>query len=114
MGGERDFAADIGALVEGLRAFKLFFRLWSHRRSLRVRHERLYSSVHIRLLSANCFIILVTAAGEVPIFRASAVVDAMREAGVLVGVTGPRDDVLKIRPPLVFGAEHVHRAPVFQ
>ena len=39
--------------------------------------------------------------------RASAVVDAMREAGVLVGVTGPRDDVLKIRPPLVFGAEHV-------
>jgi 4-aminobutyrate aminotransferase-like enzyme/Ser/Thr protein kinase RdoA (MazF antagonist) len=39
--------------------------------------------------------------------RASAVVDAMREAGVLIGRTGPRDDVLKIRPPLVFGGEHV-------
>jgi 4-aminobutyrate aminotransferase-like enzyme len=39
--------------------------------------------------------------------RASAVVDAMREAGVLIGRTGPRGDVLKIRPPLVFGDEHV-------
>jgi 4-aminobutyrate aminotransferase-like enzyme/Ser/Thr protein kinase RdoA (MazF antagonist) len=39
--------------------------------------------------------------------RAGAVVDAMRDAGVLIGRTGPRDDVLKIRPPLVFGAEHV-------
>src|SRR6185437_8537255 len=34
--------------------------------------------------------------------RAGAVVDAMREAGVLIGRTGPRNDVLKIRPPLVF------------
>ena len=32
--------------------------------------------------------------------------DALREEGVLVGRTGPRDDVLKIRPPLVFGDEH--------
>jgi 4-aminobutyrate aminotransferase-like enzyme/Ser/Thr protein kinase RdoA (MazF antagonist) len=39
--------------------------------------------------------------------RAGTVVDAMREAGVLIGRTGPRDDVLKIRPPLVFGDEHV-------
>jgi 4-aminobutyrate aminotransferase-like enzyme len=39
--------------------------------------------------------------------RAGAVVDAMREKGVLVSRTGPRDDVLKIRPPLVFGDEHV-------
>jgi len=39
--------------------------------------------------------------------RAGAVVDAMREAGVLIGRTGPRNDVLKIRPPLVFGDEHV-------
>lgn len=38
---------------------------------------------------------------------AAPVADAMREAGVLVGVTGPRGDVLKIRPPLVFGPEHV-------
>jgi acetylornithine/N-succinyldiaminopimelate aminotransferase len=39
--------------------------------------------------------------------RASAVVDAMRDAGVLIGRTGPRGDVLKIRPPLVFSDEHV-------
>ena len=37
---------------------------------------------------------------------AAAVVDRLREAGILVGRTGPRDDVLKIRPPLVFGDEH--------
>jgi 4-aminobutyrate aminotransferase-like enzyme len=29
----------------------------------------------------------------------------MRDASVLVGRTGPRSDVLKIRPPLVFGTE---------
>jgi 4-aminobutyrate aminotransferase-like enzyme len=34
-------------------------------------------------------------------------VDRMRESGVLIGRTGPRDDVLKIRPPLVFDDEHV-------
>jgi 4-aminobutyrate aminotransferase-like enzyme len=39
--------------------------------------------------------------------RANAVVNAMRSAGVLIGRTGPRDDVLKVRPPLVFGPDHV-------
>jgi 4-aminobutyrate aminotransferase-like enzyme/Ser/Thr protein kinase RdoA (MazF antagonist) len=39
--------------------------------------------------------------------RANQVVDAMRDAGVLIGRTGPRNDVLKIRPPLVFGDEDV-------
>jgi 4-aminobutyrate aminotransferase-like enzyme/Ser/Thr protein kinase RdoA (MazF antagonist) len=38
---------------------------------------------------------------------AGAVVEAMRAAGVLIGRTGPRNDVLKIRPPLAFGDEHV-------
>jgi 4-aminobutyrate aminotransferase-like enzyme len=38
--------------------------------------------------------------------RAKQVVNAMRERGVLIGRTGPRDDVLKIRPPLVFDEEH--------
>jgi 4-aminobutyrate aminotransferase-like enzyme/Ser/Thr protein kinase RdoA (MazF antagonist) len=38
--------------------------------------------------------------------RAKEVVDAMRDRGVLVGRTGPNDDVLKIRPPLVFDDEH--------
>jgi 4-aminobutyrate aminotransferase-like enzyme/Ser/Thr protein kinase RdoA (MazF antagonist) len=41
-------------------------------------------------------------AGEV----ARAVVDALRERGVLIGATGPAENVLKIRPPLVFGREH--------
>ena len=39
--------------------------------------------------------------------RARAVVDALRRDGVLIGRTGTRDDVLKIRPPLVFGESHV-------
>jgi 4-aminobutyrate aminotransferase-like enzyme len=35
------------------------------------------------------------------------VVNRMRDAGVLINRTGPREDVLKIRPPLVFSTEHV-------
>ena len=35
------------------------------------------------------------------------VVNRMRDAGVLINRTGPRGDVLKIRPPLVFRPEHV-------
>jgi 4-aminobutyrate aminotransferase-like enzyme/Ser/Thr protein kinase RdoA (MazF antagonist) len=38
---------------------------------------------------------------------AARTVDRLREAGVLIGRTGPRGDVLKIRPPLVFAEEHV-------
>jgi 4-aminobutyrate aminotransferase-like enzyme len=34
------------------------------------------------------------------------VTDELREAGILVGRTGKRRDVLKIRPPLVFTSEH--------
>jgi 4-aminobutyrate aminotransferase-like enzyme/Ser/Thr protein kinase RdoA (MazF antagonist) len=34
------------------------------------------------------------------------VVDHLREAGILIGRTGPDGDVLKIRPPLVFDDEH--------
>ena len=37
---------------------------------------------------------------------AEAVVNAMRERGVLIGRTGRDGSVLKIRPPLVFGDEH--------
>ncbi len=37
---------------------------------------------------------------------AARVVDELREEGVLVGRTGARGDVLKIRPPLVFTGEH--------
>jgi 4-aminobutyrate aminotransferase-like enzyme/Ser/Thr protein kinase RdoA (MazF antagonist) len=38
---------------------------------------------------------------------AAQTVDRLREAGILIGRTGPRGDVLKIRPPLVFREEHV-------
>jgi 4-aminobutyrate aminotransferase-like enzyme/Ser/Thr protein kinase RdoA (MazF antagonist) len=38
---------------------------------------------------------------------ATRTVDRLRDAGILVGRTGPRGDVLKIRPPLVFAEEHV-------
>src|SRR5258708_784744 len=37
---------------------------------------------------------------------ASAIVNAMREQRVLISATGPAGNVLKIRPPLVFGNEH--------
>ncbi len=38
---------------------------------------------------------------------AESVVDRMRDDGVLIGRTGRNGNVLKIRPPLVFGDEHV-------
>jgi 4-aminobutyrate aminotransferase-like enzyme len=34
------------------------------------------------------------------------IVNAMRENNVLIGATGPHENVLKIRPPLVFSDEH--------
>jgi 4-aminobutyrate aminotransferase-like enzyme/Ser/Thr protein kinase RdoA (MazF antagonist) len=37
---------------------------------------------------------------------AGRVVDNLREIGILIGRTGPRNDVLKIRPPLVFDENH--------
>jgi 4-aminobutyrate aminotransferase-like enzyme/Ser/Thr protein kinase RdoA (MazF antagonist) len=37
---------------------------------------------------------------------AAHVSEELREAGILVGLTGEHDDVLKIRPPLVFTDEH--------
>ena len=38
---------------------------------------------------------------------AACTVEALRDRGVLIGRTGPHEDVLKIRPPLVFEPEHV-------
>lgn len=40
--------------------------------------------------------------------RASAVVNAMRDRRVLVSASGRYSNVIKIRPPLIFGAENVH------
>jgi 4-aminobutyrate aminotransferase-like enzyme len=39
--------------------------------------------------------------------QAEDVVNRMRDAGALINRTGPDANVLKIRPPLVFGTEHV-------
>lgn len=39
--------------------------------------------------------------------RAGAVMNALRSDAILVSVCGPRANVLKIRPPLTFSAEHV-------
>ena len=44
--------------------------------------------------------------GEEAGVAAHRIVNAMREHGVLIGATGPQEDVLKIRPPLVFTEEH--------
>ena len=41
--------------------------------------------------------------------RARKVIEAMRDRRVLLGVTGPAGNVLKIRPPLVFQREHADR-----
>jgi 4-aminobutyrate aminotransferase-like enzyme len=38
---------------------------------------------------------------------AGRVANGMRDRGVLVGTTGRAGNVLKIRPPLVFGVEHI-------
>jgi 4-aminobutyrate aminotransferase-like enzyme len=40
---------------------------------------------------------------------ANQVVNDLRERGILVGLTGRAENVLKIRPPLVFGREHADR-----
>jgi 4-aminobutyrate aminotransferase-like enzyme len=36
-----------------------------------------------------------------------AIVNGLRERGVLISSTGPRGTVLKVRPPLIFQSEHV-------
>ncbi|RLE12691.1 MAG: hypothetical protein DRJ28_08645, partial [Actinobacteria bacterium] len=41
--------------------------------------------------------------------EAAAIVNRMRELGVLVGVEGPNANVLKIRPPLVFDENHAQQ-----
>jgi 4-aminobutyrate aminotransferase-like enzyme/Ser/Thr protein kinase RdoA (MazF antagonist) len=40
---------------------------------------------------------------------AGRVTNRMRDRGVLIGTTGPHDNVLKIRPPLVFETEHAEQ-----
>ena len=49
---------------------------------------------------------LVDAAGAPDAALAKSVANGMRRRGVLIGTEGPGGNVLKIRPPLPFGAEH--------
>lgn len=41
--------------------------------------------------------------------KTRAVVDTLRDLGVLVGIDGPHDNVIKIRPPMVFNETHADR-----
>ena len=41
--------------------------------------------------------------------RAKRIVNGLRERAVLIGSEGPAGNVLKLRPPLCFGSEHVDR-----
>jgi 4-aminobutyrate aminotransferase-like enzyme len=45
----------------------------------------------------------------IPYADAKRVANALRQRGVLAGITGRYTNVLKIRPPLVFSADHVDR-----
>jgi 4-aminobutyrate aminotransferase-like enzyme len=38
--------------------------------------------------------------------RTKAIVNAMRDEGVLISRIGPHDNILKIRPPMIFSTEH--------
>lgn len=38
---------------------------------------------------------------------AQSIVDSLRKKNILISVSGPKNNVLKIRPPLVFSSEHV-------
>jgi 4-aminobutyrate aminotransferase-like enzyme len=57
---------------------------------------------------ANAVEIVADREGKRPDARtAEAIADALREHGVLVGRTGPRGNVLKVRPPLAFTDEQI-------
>ncbi|MGY3446864.1 aspartate aminotransferase family protein [Bradyrhizobium sp. USDA 4473] len=71
--------------------------------ALRARHE-LVAEVR----GAGLFIGVDLRHGGAPAGQQAArIVNAMRENGVLISAAGPGGNVLKIRPPLVFGPEHV-------
>lgn len=77
-----ELRAGLTALTQGL----------SH--AITVRGQGLLAGVEIR-------------AGSIPGLTATRLAERLREAGVLVGTTGPGGNVLKIRPPLIWDSEHV-------
>ncbi len=50
---------------------------------------------------------IIDATGAPDPASAARIVNALREARVLISATGPRGHILKIRPPMVFTTEHV-------
>lgn len=75
------------------------------RRRLR---EELSAGPQVREVRGRGLLIGVDLAGT-PADVIESVLDRVREDGVLIGSTGARFDVLKIRPPLVVSAEQVER-----
>jgi 4-aminobutyrate aminotransferase-like enzyme/Ser/Thr protein kinase RdoA (MazF antagonist) len=52
---------------------------------------------------------VIDGAGAAAPHRARRIVNGLREQGVLIGSEGPHGSVLKLRPPMCFGPEHVER-----
>jgi 4-aminobutyrate aminotransferase-like enzyme/Ser/Thr protein kinase RdoA (MazF antagonist) len=78
------------------------------RRRLR---ETTSASPAVREVRGRGLLVGVDLEGTAPV-EVAAVLDRAREGGVLVGTTGPRSDVLKVRPPLVITPEQVDRVAI--
>jgi 4-aminobutyrate aminotransferase-like enzyme/Ser/Thr protein kinase RdoA (MazF antagonist) len=86
----RERARDVGARLRG-------------RLEELARHHALVGDVRGAGLLLGVELVRDRAALEPAAAEARAVVNRLREAGVLVGTEGPHANVVKIRPPLVFG-----------
>ncbi len=91
-------------LVE--RAGRVGAALRSSISSLQARHPVIGDVRGVGLLT-GVELVRDAAAREPAAGLAGAVANGMRERGVLVGTTGRDGNVLKVRPPLVFGHEHI-------
>jgi 4-aminobutyrate aminotransferase-like enzyme len=90
-------------LVESARAVGEVLRAGLE--ALRVRHE-LVGAVRGRGLLAGVELAEEPATRAPGADAARRVLDGLRDRGVLIGVTGPRGNVLKIRPPMCFRRDH--------
>jgi 4-aminobutyrate aminotransferase-like enzyme len=52
--------------------------------------------------------IVISGTREADAAAAAEIVNGMRARGVMINATGPRSNILKIRPPLVFAKEHAN------
>lgn len=75
-------------------------------RALAARHAAI-GDVRGAGLFIGCELVSDAAARTPDPDRARRVVNSMRQRGVLISACGPDGNVLKIRPPLVFGPDHV-------